>query len=268
MITFANAKINIGLQVLDRRPDGYHNLETVFYPVKLFDILELVPSNSLKLEVSGIGIPNNNEDNLCIRAYKALQHDYDLTPVQIYLHKRIPIGAGLGGGSSDAAFLIKLLSNYFKLDLSVVQMESYARTLGADCSFFIQNKPVYATGIGDVFTEITVDLSSYKLVLIKPPIHVSTGEAYGSVRSSRESKNLFNCIRLPIAQWKNHIFNDFEPGIFNRHPEIRGIKSVLYEKGAAYAAMSGSGSTVYGLFDEVIDLGELNEKNEVYWIEA
>ena len=268
MITFANAKINIGLQVLDRRPDGYHNLETVFYPVKLFDILEIVPSSSLKLEVSGIGIPNNDEDNLCIRAYRALAVDFDLEPVCIYLHKQIPIGAGLGGGSADAAFLIKLLSRYFRLNLSIEQMESYAGALGADCSFFIRNKPVFATGIGDVFTEISIDLSAYKLVLVKPPIHVSTGEAYGSVRSSRESKNLHERITLPVEQWKEHLFNDFETGIFHRYPEIRGIKSMLYERGAIYAAMSGSGSTVYGLFREELDLKELKAWCEVYWMDG
>ncbi|MEH6306550.1 4-(cytidine 5'-diphospho)-2-C-methyl-D-erythritol kinase [Olivibacter sp. CPCC 100613] len=266
MITFANAKINIGLQVLNRRPDGYHNLETVFYPIKLFDILEVVPATSLKLEVSGIGIPNNNEDNLCIRAYKALANDYHLEPVCIYLHKRIPIGAGLGGGSADAAFLIKLLSQYFQLNLSLEQMESYAVALGADCSFFVRNKAVFATGIGDVFTELAIDLSAYKLVLVKPPIHVSTGEAYGSVRSTRESKNLLDCIMRPIEQWKASIYNDFETGIFERYPEIRGIKSTLYEEGAVYASMSGSGSTVYGLFKEELDLKELKNKYEVYWM--
>ncbi|WP_134089310.1 4-(cytidine 5'-diphospho)-2-C-methyl-D-erythritol kinase [Olivibacter sp. XZL3] len=266
MITFANAKINIGLQVLNRRADGYHNLETVFYPVSLFDILELVPSNSLKLVVSGMDIPNNNEDNLCIRAYKLLARDYDLKPVSIYLHKRIPIGAGLGGGSADAAFLIKLLSQYFGLHLSDDQMEAYARALGADCCFFIKNKPVFATGIGDEFTDVSIDLSAYKLVLVKPPIHVSTGEAYGSVRAGRESKHLLDHIRLPVEQWKDHIFNDFETGIFNRHPEIRGIKSTLYEKGALYASMSGSGSTVYGIFKEELDLHEWKDKYEVYWM--
>jgi len=266
MITFANAKINIGLQVLNRRPDGYHNLETVFYPVKLYDILEIVPADALKLKVSGIEIPNGNQDNLCIRAYHLLAQDFDLSPVCIYLHKHIPIGAGLGGGSADAAFLIKLLSQYFKLNLSEEQMENYARTLGADCTFFIRNKPVYATGIGDVFTSVAVDLSAYHLVLVKPPIHIATGEAYGSIRSSRESKNLLESINLPVEVWKEKIFNDFETGIFSRHPEIRGIKSQLYEKGAVYAAMSGSGSTVYGIFKERVDMAELEEKNAVYWV--
>jgi len=265
MITFANAKINIGLQVLNKRADRYHNLETVFYPVKIYDILEVVPADTLKLEVSGIGIPNNNEDNLCIRAYKLLANDFDLSPLHIYLHKHIPIGAGLGGGSADAGFLIKLLSDYFNLQLSVEVMEAYARQLGADCTFFIQNKPVYATGIGDVFTPIPIDLSAYQLVLIKPPIHISTGEAYGSVCSSRESKNLLEHIMLPVEHWKEYIFNDFEVGIFNRYPQIRGIKSYLYEKGALYASMSGSGSTVYGIFKEKVDLGELEGMELVEW---
>jgi len=269
MITFANAKINIGLQVLHRRADGYHNLETVFYPIALYDIIEVVPAadGKVALFVSGLAIPNPNEDNLCVKAYRALAREFDLAPIHIYLHKHIPIGAGLGGGSADAAFLIKLLNQFFELKLSNEQMIAYAVNLGADCSFFIENKPVFATGIGDKFTDIDVDLSSYKLVLVKPPVHISTGEAYGSVRSERTSKDLIEKINLPVDEWKAHIFNDFENGIFERYPEIRGIKSLLYEKGAIYAAMSGSGSTVYGLFKERIDLAELTDKNEVHWCE-
>lgn len=266
MISFANAKINIGLQVLNRRPDGYHNIETVFYPVKIYDILEVIASDNLKLAVSGIGIPNDNQDNLCIRAYKALAKDYDLPPVHIYLHKQIPIGAGLGGGSADAAFLINLLSQFFQLELDDVTKENYARALGADCSFFIKNKPVFASGIGDVFSPVEVDLATYHLVLIKPPIHVSTGEAYGSIQSSRGTKNLQEKINLPVEMWKDHIFNDFETGIFNRYPEIRGIKSALYDSGALYASMSGSGSTVYGIFKEKADLIDVDKKNDIYWV--
>jgi len=266
MITFAHAKINIGLQVLDRRPDGYHNLETVFYPVKWYDILEIVPAKETQLEVSGIAIPNNDQDNLCLQAYQLLKRDFDLSPVHIYLHKHIPIGAGLGGGSADAAFLIKLLSQHFELELSDETMENYARALGADCAFFIRNRPVYATGIGDVFTPVEIDLSPYQLVLVKPPIHVSTGEAYGSIRSARKSKQLLEKIHLPIENWKEMISNDFETGIFERYPEIRGIKSTLYEKGAIYAAMSGSGSTVYGIFKDRVALDELEDGNMVYWV--
>lgn len=266
MIAFANAKINIGLQVLNRRADGYHDLETVFYPVKIFDILEIVPATNLKLEVSGIGIPNEKEDNLCLRAYQLLAADFDLSPLHIYLHKHIPIGAGLGGGSADAGFLIKLLSSYFNLQLGVEAMEAYARQLGADCAFFIQNKPVYATGIGDVFSPIVLDLAAYQLVLVKPAVSVSTGEAYGSIRSARESKQLLEHIKLPVEQWKECIFNDFEAGIFHRHPQIRGIKSYLYEKGAIYAAMSGSGSTVYGIFKEKVELEELDGMELVEWV--
>lgn len=268
MISFVNAKINIGLQVLNRRPDGYHNLETVFYPVRIYDILEVISSDKLTLEVSGIGIPNDNQDNLCIRAYKALAKDYDLPPVHIYLHKQIPIGAGLGGGSADAAFLINLLSQFFELNLDDETMEAYARALGADCSFFIKNKPVFASGIGDVFSPVKVDLAAYYLVLIKPPVHVSTGEAYGSVRSSGDTKSLQEKIKLPVEAWKDHIFNDFETGIFNRYPDIRGIKSALYDSGALYASMSGSGSTVYGIFKEKVDLMGVDKQNVVYWMKG
>lgn len=268
MIIFANAKINIGLQVLNRRSDGYHNLETIFYPIKMQDVLEVVPGNELKLEVSGLEIPNNNQDNLCIKAYKALSKDFDLPPVHIYLHKRIPIGAGLGGGSADAAFLLKLLALYFELDLPEEELENYARILGADCCFFIKNKPVFATGIGDVFTDVDSSLSAYHLVLITPHIHVSTGEAYGSVKTTGEGKNLVEAIKRPIDQWKEYIFNDFELGIFNRYPEIRGIKSALYEQGALYAAMSGSGSTVYGIFKEKVALADLESRYQTFWIKG
>ncbi|SFC48971.1 4-diphosphocytidyl-2-C-methyl-D-erythritol kinase [Parapedobacter composti] len=267
MIAFPNAKINIGLQVLNRRDDGYHNLETVFYPLKLYDALEIVEAGKLQFSVSGVPIPADGRDNLCVRAYRLLQDVYDLPPVHIYLHKVIPIGAGLGGGSADAAFLLKLANQQFGLRLDEPALISYARQLGADCPFFIRNTPVLATGIGDIFNQVQVDLSPYHLVLVKPDVYVSTATAYGTVSPEPASKHLAAAIMQPVETWRDTIFNDFEPGIFARYPEIAAIKALLYEQGAVYAAMSGSGSSVYGLFAERVVLEGLNSSHQLYYID-
>ena len=182
MIEFSNAKINIGLNIISRRPDGYHDLETVFYPIKINDVLEVIESDKLSFESSGLEIPGRLEDNLCIRGYHLLKKDHDVPPVKIHLHKNIPIGAGLGGGSSNAAFFIKLMNANFELGLSPDQMEDYARQLGADCAFFIRNRPVFAFDRGDEFEDIKLDLSAYKIVLVMPDEHVSTAEAYRGVK--------------------------------------------------------------------------------------
>ncbi|SEL07370.1 4-(cytidine 5'-diphospho)-2-C-methyl-D-erythritol kinase [Parapedobacter koreensis] len=267
MVTFANAKINIGLQVLNRRDDGYHNLETVFYPLKIYDILEVVEASETRFIASGLPIPGDSNNNLCLKAYQLLQAAYDLPPVAIYLHKTIPIGAGLGGGSADAAFLLKLLNSTFGLGLDELQLIAYARQLGADCAFFIRNTPVLATGIGDVFQEVAIDLSAYQLVLVKPDVHVSTGEAYRTVTLHPEGRQLAASIVRPVATWRDTIFNDFEPGIFAAHPEIGVLKNLLYEKGAMYASMSGSGSSVYGLFSESVRLPELDALGQVFYMD-
>jgi|SRR5690606_11826367 len=266
MVVFPNAKINIGLQVLNRREDGYHNLETVFYPLKLHDVLEVVEANSVQFTASGIAIPGDGQDNLCLKAYRLLQKAYDLPPVHIYLHKVIPIGAGLGGGSADAAFLLKLLNTQFGLGLGEGELIGYARQLGADCPFFIRNAPVLATGIGDAFSEVKVDLSPYHLVLVKPDVHVSTATAYGSVRPQEVSRQLASAISRPVETWKETIFNDFETGIFAQYPEIAAVKALLYENGAVYAAMSGSGSAVYGLFKDRAVLNGLDHDYSVFYI--
>ncbi|GAA4907962.1 4-(cytidine 5'-diphospho)-2-C-methyl-D-erythritol kinase [Mucilaginibacter defluvii] len=264
MINFPNAKINIGLNITERRPDGYHNLETVFYPIWIKDALEIIEAGELTFEASGIGIPGRVEDNLCVKGYHLIKKDYDLPPVSIHLHKNIPIGAGLGGGSADAAFFIKLLDEQFGLNLTIEQMEGYARQLGADCAFFIQNKPVYAHEKGDVFKPVQLDLSDYKIVLVMPPAHVSTGEAYRGVRPKRSKASLQELVQLPVAEWRRHIKNDFEESIFKNHPVIRGVKASLYEAGALYASMSGSGASVFGIFEETPDLGMLEKDNQVY----
>jgi len=264
MLSFPNAKINIGLQILNKRPDKYHNLETVFYPVPVYDVLEIVDAPENKLSVSGISIPNGT-DNLCNRVYQLLKDDYKLSPLHIYLHKNIPIGAGLGGGSSDAAFLIKLLNEHFDLKLSSVQMMNYARKVGADCAFFIENTPVFASGIGDEFSPVKLDLTPYHIVLVKPAIHISTAEAFSGIITNQRGRNLKDCILQPVNTWKETILNDFEFSIFEKYPAIALIKEELYHAGAIYASMSGSGSCVFGIFEESVLLPELEKSNQVIY---
>lgn len=265
MIEFSNAKINIGLNIIARRPDGYHDLETVFYPIKINDVLEVIESDKLSFESSGIDIPGRLEDNLCIKGYHLLKKDHDVPPVKIHLHKNIPIGAGLGGGSSNAAFFIKLMSANFGLGLSDEQMENYARQLGADCAFFIRNKPVFAFEKGDEFEDIKLDLSAYKIVLVMPDEHVSTAEAYRGVKPAPVRESLYDQIKTPLAAWRGQIKNDFEGHIFRDHPVIRGVKAELYEHGAVYASMSGSGASVFGIFENTPNLNAMEEFNQVFY---
>jgi 4-diphosphocytidyl-2-C-methyl-D-erythritol kinase len=264
MITFPNAKINIGLNIVNRRDDGYHDLETVFYPVNIKDALEIVVADKLSFESSGLEIPGKMEDNLCVKGYHLLKKDFDLPPVKILLHKHIPIGAGLGGGSADAAFFIKLVNETFNLGLTENRMIDYARKLGADCAFFIQNKPVFAFERGDEFEPIRLDLSQYKIVIVMPPVQISTSEAFRGVKPMPVKDSLMELIYKPVAEWKNFIKNDFETSVFKNHVMIRGVKAALYEAGALYASMSGSGSSVFGIFDTVPDLGELEKTNQVF----
>ena len=265
MIIFPTAKINIGLNITERRADGYHNLETIFYPVEIKDALEIIESDQLSFESSGLEIPGRIEDNLCMKGYHLLKKDFDLPPIKIHLHKHIPIGAGLGGGSSDAAFFIRLLNQNFNLDLSDEQMMEYARKLGADCAFFVQNKPVFAFDKGDEFEPIKLDLSNYKIVVVMPPVHVSTAEAYGGVKPAPVKDSLMELITLPVKEWRSHIKNDFEASIFKNHPTVRGVKASLYEAGALYASMSGSGSSVFGIFESTPDLSELENDNQIFY---
>lgn len=265
MLTFPNAKINIGLNVLSRRSDGYHNLETVFYPVKIKDALEIIETDELCFETSGIEIPGYANENLCLKAYNLLKHDFDVPAVKIHLHKQIPIGAGLGGGSADAAFFIRLMNEKFGLSLSSEQMEAYARQLGADCAFFIRNEPVFAKGKGDEFEAIELDLSEYYLTLVMPPVHVSTGEAYRGVSLYQPEASLKELIKLPVEEWKGLIKNDFEDSVFKNHSAIRGVKAALYEAGALYSSMSGSGASVYGIFKEKVDLTNLEDRNLIFY---
>lgn len=257
MITYPNAKINLGLNIVEKRPDGYHNLETIFYPINLQDALEvtlLEGEKEYELTLSGTPIEGNPEDNLVVKAYRLLKEDYPhIAPVDIHMYKHIPTGAGLGGGSADAAFMIKLLNDKFKLGLSIEEMENYAARLGADCAFFIQNKPVFASGIGNIFEPIQLSLKGYFLVLIKPDIFVSTKDAFSLITPKMPVQSLKEIVRMPVETWRATMKNDFENSVFKKFPEIAAIKDKLYDMGAIYASMSGSGSSVYGIFREQVE---------------
>jgi 4-diphosphocytidyl-2-C-methyl-D-erythritol kinase len=248
MIVFPNAKINIGLNVVSRREDGYHNLETIFFPVKLADALEFAEAEKTTLTTSGIQINGDPEENLILKAYRLLQSDFNLPHLQFHLHKVIPFGAGLGGGSSDAAFTLKMLNDYFRLEIPQQKLEAYAAQIGADCPFFILNKPVFATGIGNKFHNIELNLTDYEIVILKPEINVSTPEAYKNVIPRNPKFRLNEIVKTPVSQWKNLIVNDFEKSIFPKYPQIAELKQLLYNLGADFASMSGSGSAVFGIF--------------------
>lgn len=265
MLAFANAKINLGLNIIEKRADGYHNIETVFYPVKLNDVVELTDADKTVCLVKGIDVPGKVKDNICLQAFNALQKDFGFPPQQITLLKNIPVGAGLGGGSSDAAHLVKLLNDKFRLGLSVVAMQDYVRPLGADCAFFIENKPAFAFGKGDQFSSIAIDLSNYYVVLVKPPIHVSTADAYAGIKPVVPRRSVKDLIHLPVKEWRSGLKNDFEASVFLKYPEIEQIKSKLYQMGAICSLMSGSGSSVFAIFDRPVSLPELETSNKVFY---
>lgn len=249
MITFPHCKINLGLHILARRADGYHDLDTCFYPVPWTDILEVIPSDEETFSSTGIKIPGDTVENLCLKAYRLLKRDFTLPPVKIHLHKTIPIGAGLGGGSSDASYTLKLLRDIFKLELSQQQLQVYASQLGSDCSFFIQQKPMLGSGRGDVLTDIDLNLKGYFLVVIKPDVHISTAEAYAGVTPFERSVNVRTILENhPLTEWSSLLVNDFEKSVFRKHPELKSIKETLLRSGAEYASMSGSGSAIFGIF--------------------
>lgn len=252
------AKINIGLHITSKRPDGYHNLETIFYPIPLYDTLEVKiidsPQCPYCFTSHGISIPGASEKNLVISVFQQMQHEFSLPPLDITLHKKIPVGAGLGGGSSDAASMMIILNHMFQLGLSDNEMETRIASFGADCHSFIRKNPVYATGIGNIFQTAEIDLNGYYLILVKPQIHVSTAQAYAFVKAHPADIDLRDATKLPISQWKRCIKNDFEESVFSQFPHIAAIKQKLYDLGAEYVSMSGSGSSVFGLFKQAIPL--------------
>jgi 4-diphosphocytidyl-2-C-methyl-D-erythritol kinase len=249
MLFFPPAKINIGLHVTAKRPDGFHSIETLFYPVALHDVLEIVPARAFSLHLSGYPVEGAADTNLCVKACRLLQATADLPPVAVYLHKAIPPGAGLGGGSSDATAMLQLLNSHFALRLSDEQMYRYALQLGSDCAFFLHCRPLLATGRGEVFSEPpALDVHRYFIVIVKPPVFVSTAEAYAGVTPHAPAQPLASLLAQPVEQWKDTTGNDFEASVFARFPLLAHVKQQFYAAGATYAAMSGSGSAIFGLF--------------------
>ena len=249
MIVYPNAKINLGLNVLRKRKDGYHDISSVFYPVKEYvDILEIVKSEKFEFTKSGIEIPDG--ENLCEKAWRLLDADFGIGNVKIHLHKQIAIGAGLGGGSADASFTLKVLDDFFDLNLNNKELEKYALRLGADCPFFIDNTPKLVEGIGEKMTSIDLDLSNYEIRLVNPDIHISTKEAYSGIVPKTPVLSVEKIIELPIIEWKGKLKNDFEESIFEKHQQLEGIKDELYKQGSIYSSMSGSGSIVFGISEK------------------
>jgi 4-diphosphocytidyl-2-C-methyl-D-erythritol kinase len=263
MVVFPNAKINLGLNIISKRQDGYHELETCFYPVPWKDALEIIKSDKIVFTTSGIEIPEDG-DNIVLKAYQLLAGTYNLPPVQIHLHKTIPIGAGLGGGSSDAAFTIKLLNTFFKIGMDDAQMMKFAAKLGADCAFFIKNSPSLAAGVGEKLSNIDVSLAGKFMLLIYPDIHISTRVAFADMIPQVPSKKIADILsQQRLSQWKHDLVNDFENSLFNKFPVLKNIKTTLYNAGAQYASMSGSGSCMYGIFEKETEV-EIPQ-NYIYW---
>jgi 4-diphosphocytidyl-2-C-methyl-D-erythritol kinase len=253
MLLFPNAKINLGLNIISKRSDGYHDLESIFYPIQIRDAIEIIENEDFEFSNSGFVIEGDKQNNLCLKAYHLLKKDYPHLPtVQMHLHKAIPVGAGLGGGSANGAFTLKLLKEKFDLSLSEKQLLDYALQLGSDCPFFILNKPCFAKGRGELLAQIALDLASFKFIIVHPGIHISTAWAFsqlsGRLQRPDNYKSINKVIQQPISTWKDELKNDFEEPVFSQFPEIKKIKDELYDAGAIYSSMSGSGSAVYGIF--------------------
>lgn len=265
MIIFPNSKINIGLDILKKREDGFHEISSCFYPIQWTDILEIIPeTTSTAFQSSGIPIPSDGKDNICLRAYQLLSKYFRLPPIGIHLHKIVPIGAGLGGGSADAAFMLHLMNIRFNLELSTEDLEDFARKLGSDCAFFIQNKPLYCFEKGDRFESIPLSLKGKSILLVYPALHISTQEAYSRVKPQAPEMELKESIKKPIEEWKYLIKNDFEFSLFPIYPQLKEIKEQLYQAGALYASMTGSGSCLYGIFEKEIPTIGFNQQYQMW----
>lgn len=260
MICFPNAKINLGLYVVSKRLDGYHDIETIFLPLKVYDALEIIVNTDAQsdtLHIHGLPIDGDVKNNLVMKAVRAMRSVAKFPPIEIHLLKKIPFGAGLGGGSADASFMLRLLNDAFYLEKSDEELAHIAVGLGADCPFFIYNKPMYATGIGERLQPVDIQMNDYSIVLVNPDIHVSTKDAFCDITPCRPATSLLDAIQLPVEKWRDTIQNDFEQTVFKKFPDIQFIKESLYDAGAVYASMSGSGSAVWGLFPKnckVVDL--------------
>jgi 4-diphosphocytidyl-2-C-methyl-D-erythritol kinase len=256
MISFPHAKINLGLSIISKRPDGFHNLETIFYPIPIRDVLEIVPADETHIIQTGLEVPGNISENIVQRAYRLLKEKYtQISPLGIHLHKAIPVGAGLGGGSSDAAGFIRLVNRYFQLSISEEDLKNQALELGSDCPFFMQSDPCFASGRGEILEPVSLDLSGYSFILIHPEIRIKTSWAFSKIKPVFPLFDLRESISQPVENWVHRVKNDFEPIIFETYPALRDIKNLLYQSGALYASMTGSGSTIYGIFPK----GELPE---------
>lgn len=259
MIVFPNAKINLGLNIISKRCDGYHNIESVFYPIPVCDILEIIPTSSnTSFKLNVIDLPDDGKPNLVEKAYRAMSERYNIPSIEVILKKIIPFAAGLGGGSADAAYTLKTLAEMFVKDIKIDELHEMAAKIGADVPFFLYNKPLFAEGIGTDFSEINISLSNNYLVLIKPDVAISTAEAYSGVTPSIPNYNLTETLKEPISNWRGVVKNDFEDSIFIKYPRLREIKEKLYDIGAEYASMSGSGSSIYGIFKEKPNNEEIN----------
>lgn len=263
MVSFPNAKINLGLNITEKRPDGFHNIESCFYPVQWSDVLEIIPGSNLQFNYSGIPIPGDINANLCLKVYEVLKKDFNLPSVQIHLLKNIPIGAGMGGGSSDAAFCACLLNKLFSLNLSNSQLEDYVRPLGSDCAFFVNNLPVFAFEKGDRFRQIPLSLKGLHIIIVYPKLHISTKEAYSGIVPQKASLSIESIIQKDIREWKELLKNDFETSLFPKYPLLRELKENFYKEGALYASMTGSGSAVYGIFENEPAFDQTN--NYTWW---
>lgn len=251
MVVFPNCKINIGLRILRKRNDGYHDLETVFYSIPVCDALEAVHGNAFQFQQTGLTVETPHEKNLCVKAYQLLKDQFpQLPPVHLHLHKNIPMGAGLGGGSADAAFTLLLLNNKFQLGISNERLLDLALQLGSDCPYFIINRPSFASGRGEFLEPVSLDLSGYSFLLVHPQIHVSTAEAFSLIRPGVPVDSLKQLVQQPITEWRDRVINDFETPLFEKHPVLAEIKNKLYQGGALFASLSGSGSSIYGIFEK------------------
>jgi 4-diphosphocytidyl-2-C-methyl-D-erythritol kinase len=254
MVVFPFCKVNIGLSVVERRNDGYHNIESLFYPVDLTDILEVVESDDGKnhFVMTGLSLDGDPSQNLCVKAYDQLSKEFLIPPVRIHLHKNIPAGAGLGGGSSDAAFMLRCINELFDLEVSKEDLFLHAMQIGSDCGFFMQDSPAIVKGRGESLSPLNISLSNYKIVIIKPDIHIKTANAYAGIVPGKSEYPIAGIISRPVSEWQGNLINDFEQNILKNHPKINDIKTKLQNAGALFVSMTGSGSAVYGIFEKGI----------------